>query len=91
MPDEPTDIEKALAWLIDHSEGVVGLRADGEVMPWNEVVHRYLPWWSGEFADKELRRATGDMPTCEECGADLTEDGVCVVVEMFGGHPDGDD
>ena len=45
----PTDIEKGLAWLIDNSEGVVGLRLDGQVMPWTDVLAAYLPWWSADF------------------------------------------
>lgn len=83
----PTDIERALAWLIEHSDGVVGLKMDGSLMSWSDVLACYLPWWSASFADKELLRATGEMPKCEECGADLI-DGECAVVQMLGGHPD---
>lgn len=86
----PTPIEKALAWLIDHSDGVVGLKADGTLMPWEEVLHLYIPWWSAEFSDKELRREAGDMPSCEVCGADIDEEsGVCMTVLILGEHPDG--
>lgn len=51
---EPSDIEKALAWLIDNSEGVKGLRLDGEVMPWDEVLALYVPALSADFAAPEL-------------------------------------
>lgn len=32
-----------LDWLMENSEGVVGLRLDGGVMPWAEVREKYLP------------------------------------------------
>lgn len=34
-----------LTWVIRNSEGVRGLRADGEVMPWEEVLRLYAPSW----------------------------------------------
>lgn len=34
-----------LDWLMENSEGVVGLRMDGGVMPWSEVRKLYLPAW----------------------------------------------
>ena len=30
-------------WLINNSEGVQGLKLDGTVMPWREVLDLYLP------------------------------------------------
>lgn len=56
IADTPTQIEKAFAWLVDHSDGVVGLNINGSVMPWEEVLHKYVPYWSGGFADHELDR-----------------------------------
>lgn len=57
--NKPSDAEQALAWLIDNSHGVVGLKMDGSVMPWDEVLALYVPYWSAEGSDKELQRETG--------------------------------
>lgn len=63
----PTDIEKAFAWLVDNSDGVVGLKADGTLTPWAKVLDLYVPWWSARFADKELvREIDGVHPDDEE-------------------------
>ena len=59
---EPTEVERALAWLVDNSDGVVGLKADGSVMPWSDVLACYLPWWSGSSADHEFS-ATSEETT----------------------------
>jgi hypothetical protein len=37
-----------LDWLMANSDGVAGLRADGTVMPWDEVQRLYLPSLRGE-------------------------------------------
>lgn len=74
----PSDIERALAWLIDNSVGVVGLKLDGFLMEWDEVVRLYLPWWSAEGVERRV--PAGDVPglsLCEVCGANLDPDGDC--------------
>jgi hypothetical protein len=72
-----SDIEQALAWLIDNSDGVAGLRLDGEVMPWDEVVRLYLPWWSAEGVERRLPADVPGLALCPVCGANLDSDGVC--------------
>ena len=42
-PSQTADLEAQFRWLIDNSDGVVGLRLDGGMMPWREVVKLYLP------------------------------------------------
>ncbi len=37
------DLFHELDWMMDHSEGVVGLNADGTVMPWEKVRELYMP------------------------------------------------
>lgn len=62
----PTEVEKAFAWLVDHSDGVVGLRADGAMMPWEEVLNKYVPYWSGGYADHELDRELFGEPEADD-------------------------
>lgn len=38
----PVGLGEALAWLMANSDGVVGLKLDGTVMPWPEVQKLYL-------------------------------------------------
>ena len=39
-----------LAWLLDNSDGVVGLKLDGEMMRWEDVVRRYMPTLASRLA-----------------------------------------
>lgn len=34
-----------VAWVMANTSGVVGLRMDGQVMPWAEVRKLYMPSW----------------------------------------------
>jgi hypothetical protein len=40
-------------WLIDNSEGVVGLRLNGAVMPWSDVVQLYMPHFTSTTQEGE--------------------------------------
>ena len=43
MPTMLTDAIAQLEWLVQNSDGIVGLQADGGVMPWPEVLKLYAP------------------------------------------------
>jgi hypothetical protein len=36
-------IMEEIKWLIQNSRGVTGLNSDGSIMPWSEVIEKYLP------------------------------------------------
>ena len=35
--------KEEIKWLIENSDGVVGLRLNGKMMDWEEVISKYLP------------------------------------------------
>ncbi|MDE2107000.1 MAG: hypothetical protein KGL39_57870, partial [Patescibacteria group bacterium] len=38
-------VSDRLAWLVENTDGIIGLKHNGQVMSWSEVIAKYLPFY----------------------------------------------